>query len=229
MLGKTHLFYGVTAGAAVALALAHPARPLPLVEGALAGAFGGLLPDLDEPGSTISNAPRILGKMARRRLRRATRRTVLALPGLLVGAIIGLLAAALNLLSRALSRLVRFVAGGHREGSHWLPVWAGLSVAAYLLTVSYAGPWPAAGFSAGYLSHLAGDGCTKSGIPHDPARRRAPAPLAAPAAHPHGLVRRNALQRGLRRRARRGHRRAVPAQVAGNRRLAVRTPLAQCC
>lgn len=172
MLGKTHLFYGVTAGAAVALALAHPARPLPLVEGALAGAFGGLLPDLDEPGSTISNAPRILGKMARRRLRRATRRTVLALPGLLVGAIIGLLAVALNLLSRALSRLVRFVAGGHREGSHWLPVWAGLSVAAYLLTVSYAGPWPAAGFSAGYLSHLAGDGCTKSGIPLIPRATR---------------------------------------------------------
>ncbi len=165
MLGKTHLFYGVTAGAVVVLALAHPTRPLSLLEGALAGAFGGLLPDLDEPGSTISNAPRILGKMARRRLRRATRRTVLALPGLVVGALIGLLAAVLNLLSRALSRLVRWVAGGHREGSHWLPVWAGLSLVAYLLTTPYAGPWLAAGFGAGYLSHLAGDGCTKSGLP----------------------------------------------------------------
>jgi len=168
MLGKTHLFYGVTAGATVALALAHPlspTRPLPLLEGALAGAFGGLLPDLDEPGAMISNSPRILGNLARRRLRRATRRTALSLPGLLLGALIGLLAGVLNLLSRGLSHLVRFVAGGHREGSHWLPVWAGLSVAAYLLTVSYAGPWPALGFAAGYLSHLAGDGCTKSGIP----------------------------------------------------------------
>ena len=27
MLGKTHLFYGVTAGAAVALVLAHPTHP----------------------------------------------------------------------------------------------------------------------------------------------------------------------------------------------------------
>ncbi len=165
MLGKTHLFYGVTAGAVVVLALAHPTRPLPLLEGALTGAFGGLLPDLDEPGSTISNLPRILGKMARRRLRQATRGAALALPGMLIGALIGLLAAALNVVSRALSHLVRLVAGGHREGSHWLPIWAGLSVAAYLLTAVYAGPWPAAGFAAGYLSHLAGDGCTKSGIP----------------------------------------------------------------
>jgi len=165
MLGKTHLFYGVTAGAIVVFALAHSARPLPLVEGALTGAFGGLLPDLDEPGAMISNAPRLLGGMARRRLRRATRRTLFSLPGLLVGALIGLAEAILNVVSRALSHLVRFVAGGHREGSHWLPVWAGLSVAAYLLTAPYAGPWPAAGFSAGYLSHLAGDGCTRAGIP----------------------------------------------------------------
>jgi len=165
MLGKTHLFYGVTAGAIVAFALAHPTRPLPLVEGALAGAFGGLLPDLDEPGAMISNAPRLLGSVARRWLRRATRRTLFALPGLLVGALIGLAAAILNVVSRALSHLVRFVTGGHREGSHWLPVWAGLSVAAYLLTAPDAGPWPAAGFSAGYLSHLAGDGCTRAGIP----------------------------------------------------------------
>lgn len=170
MLGKTHLFYGVTAGAAVALALAHPthlqaAQTLPAAEVLAAGAFGGLLPDLDEPGSTISNAPRILGGLARRLLRRATGETPLRLLGWLAGALLGLVAALLNLVSRALSWLVRRVSGGHREGSHWLPLWAGLSALVYLLTAPALGPWLAIGFSAGYLSHLLGDGCTRSGIP----------------------------------------------------------------
>ncbi len=165
MLGKTHLFYGVTAGAALTLALLHPTDAVPYLEAALAGGVGGLLPDLDEPGSTVSNAPHILGKLARRMLRRATRRTPLALLGTLAGALIGAAAAILNALSRVLSRVVRLVSGGHREGTHWLPVWAGLSLGVYLLTVAEFGPWPAIGFSAGYLSHLLGDGCTRSGIP----------------------------------------------------------------
>ena len=165
MLGKTHLFYGTTAGAVVALALAHPAHAWLLAEAAVAGGIGGLLPDLDEPGSTISNSPRILGGMARRLLRRATRHTPLRLLGALAGLLIGITATVLNALSRALSWLVRLVAGGHREGSHWLPVWAALSVVAYAATAPLWGPWVAVGFCAGYLSHLAGDGCTRAGIP----------------------------------------------------------------
>ncbi len=168
MLGKTHLFYGVTAGALAAAALAHAlgtGEALPLAEGLAAGVIGGLLPDLDEPGSMISNAPRILGAMAHRLLRRATRGTLLAPLGALAGLIVGLVAGILNVASRLLSRLVRIVAGGHREGSHWFPIWIGLSAGVYLLTVKPLGPWLAAGFCAGYLSHLAGDGCTKAGIP----------------------------------------------------------------
>ncbi len=165
MLGKSHLFYGVTVGAAAVVALAHGVRPLPLAEGIAAGAVGGLLPDLDEPNSTISNAPRILGRRAQRLLRRTTRWTPLRPLGLLTGALIGLAAAVLNVVSRLLSRLVRFVAGGHREGSHWLPIWVGLSAGVYLLTAAPLGPWIAAGFCAGYLSHLVSDGCTRVGIP----------------------------------------------------------------
>jgi inner membrane protein len=165
MLGHTHLLYGVTAGAVLALALAHPARSALLAEAAVAGGIGGLLPDLDEPGSTISNAPRILGGMARRQLRRATAHTPLRLLGALAGLLVGLAATVLNVVSRTLSWLVRLVAGGHREGSHWLPLWAALSALAYVVTAPLLGPWFAVGFCAGYLSHLAADGCTRAGLP----------------------------------------------------------------
>lgn len=169
MLGKTHLFYGVTSGAVVALALLHRAQPLPLAEAAVAGGIGGLLPDLDEPGSTISNAPRILGNLARRLLRRATGHTPLRLLGVLAGALVWLLATILNALSRLLSHLVRLVSGGHREGTHWLPVWALLSAGIFAVSAPLAvvsgGPYAGIGFCIGYLSHLAGDGCTRSGIP----------------------------------------------------------------
>lgn len=169
MLGKTHLFYGLTAGAAAALALVHPVSTLPLAAAVATGAVGGLLPDLDEPGSTISNTPRILGKQAQHLLRRATGGTPLRVLGLLAGAVIGLLAGILNVLSRVLSHVVRFVSGGHREGTHWLPVWVGLSAGVFalmapLIASGYGLP-AAVGFCAGYLSHLVGDGLTRSGLP----------------------------------------------------------------
>jgi len=191
----------VTAGALAAVLLAHAlgtSEALPLAEGLAAGVVGGLLPDLDEPGSMISNAPRILGAMARRLLRRTTRGTLLAPLGALAGLIVGLVAGVLNVASRLLSRLVRLVAGGHREGSHWFLIWLGLSAGVYLLTVKPLGPWLAAGFCAGYLSHLAGDGCTKAGIPliprtaplgdrlHRPLRRRAGRPTRAAVSYAHG-------------------------------------------
>src|SRR5918911_5406588 len=165
MLGRSHLFYGTTGGAVLALALAHPAHVWLLAEAAAAGGIGGLLPDLDEPGSTISNAPRILGRRARRLLRRATRHTPLRLLGALAELLVGLVATVLNVVSRTLSWLVRLVAGGHRDGSHWLPVWAVLSAAAHAVTAPLMGPWAAVGFCAGYLSHLTGDGCTRAGLP----------------------------------------------------------------
>ena len=165
MLGKTHLFYGTTAGVLAAVLFVHPERPLGLVEAVLFGAAGGLLPDLDEPGSTISNSPRILGGLARRAMRRATGGTALRLLGVVAGAIVLLIAQLLNAVSRALSWTVRLVSGGHREGTHWLPVGAGLSIAVAAVTVPWLGPTAAIAFAAGYLSHLVGDGCTRSGIP----------------------------------------------------------------
>lgn len=156
-------------GAAVAVILMHPARPVAVVEAAVAGGMGGLLPDLDEPGSTISNAPRILGRITQRSLRRATKRTPLRLLGVLAGWLIQLAAALLNIVSHALSKLVRFVSGGHREGTHWVVVWALLSAAVFALTAPLAAldgkPYVGIGFCVGYLSHLCSDGCTRSGIP----------------------------------------------------------------
>lgn len=165
MLGKSHFFYGVTLAGGLAL-LAQVGVQWPLIlETAAAGGFGALLPDLDEPGSTISNAPRHLGRLARDLIQLSTRGTPAALLGSLAGVLIGVVAGALNVLSRLLSSIVRFVAGGHREGSHWLPIWAGLSVIVYLGCTPLLGIWPVIGFSVGYLSHLISDGCTRSGIP----------------------------------------------------------------
>lgn len=173
VLGKSHLIYGVTFGAAAALAIGHPAPPLLVLEATVAGGLGGLMPDLDEPGSTISNAPRILGRTAQRLLR-PTRHITWALSLLdhVLSWIIGFVAAVLNIVSRLLSRLVRLLAGGHREGTHWFVVWALLSAAVFTLTapltLADGGPYVALGFCAGYLSHLVSDGCTKSGIPFVP-------------------------------------------------------------
>ncbi len=170
VLGKSHLVYGLTFGAGAALLLGHPAPPLLVLEAAVAGGLGGLAPDLDEPGSTISNAPRILGRVARRLLRPARRGPLLlGLLDLVLGSIISLAAGVLNVVSRLLSRLVRLLAGGHREGTHWFVVWGLLSIAVFAvtapLTLADGAPYVAAGFCAGYLSHLISDGCTKAGIP----------------------------------------------------------------
>lgn len=129
-----------------------------------AGAVGGLLPDLDEPGSMISNAPRILGKQARHLLSYLSigpLRPIVWLVGLILLVVAGLL----NVLTRASSHVFRFLAMGHREGSHWLPVWIALCVGVYLLTAPVAGPAPAVGFGLGYLTHLLTDALTKTGIP----------------------------------------------------------------
>src|SRR2546421_9074009 len=146
MLGKTHLFYGATAGAVLALALAHPPHLWLLAEAAVAGGIGGLLPDLDEPGSTISNAPRILGGMARRLLRRATRHTPLRLLGALAGLLVGLVATVLNVVTRTLSWLGRLDAGGPRACPHWAADSGLPSPPAYAVTAPPLWAWATVSF-----------------------------------------------------------------------------------
>lgn len=53
MMGRSHATIGASAGGSLALALHVPALALPC---ALVGAIGGLLPDLDQLGSTIARS-----------------------------------------------------------------------------------------------------------------------------------------------------------------------------
>jgi len=179
MMGKDHLWYGLSAGAACALLAAtghlpHSVGPWPLavappgpIDAAWligASALGSLAPDFDEPGSMISNAPRLTGNLARRLLKRVGIGPLAPLAWLL-GWVILVVAGGLNALSRLCSSLFRFLALGHREGSHWLPVWLAASVGVYALTVARLGVWPGAGFALGFLTHLLADGLTKAGLP----------------------------------------------------------------
>jgi inner membrane protein len=191
MMGKNHLWYGVSAGAAAAvLALTGhvqvavqvgwgplrgslsggPAGPADAAWLVAASAVGSLVPDFDEPGSMISNAPRITGGLARRLLRRlgvGPLRPLTWLAGIAVLAV----ATTLNWVSRFCSSIFRLLALGHREGSHWVPVWLGASAGIYLLTAASLGIWPAAGFALGFLTHLVADGLTKVGLPLIPSAR----------------------------------------------------------
>lgn len=181
MMGKDHLWYGLSAGGACGLlvltghvhAVVHvgshvlslgQAGPADVAWFVGASAVGSLVPDFDEPGSMISNSPRIIGALARRLLHRVgigPLRPIAWLVGLFVLA----LATVLNVISRFCSSIFRVLALGHREGSHWAPIWIAASVGVYLVTVAPLGPWPGAGFALGFLTHLIADGLTKSGLP----------------------------------------------------------------
>src|SRR5258708_7860044 len=128
MLGKNHLWYGLSAGGAGALLaltghlhLVVSLGPHVLSIGRAtppdaawliaASAVGSLVPDFDEPGSTISNAPRIAGTLARRLLRRlgvGPLRLLTWLAGMVVLAV----ATVLNGVSRFCSSAFRFLALG---------------------------------------------------------------------------------------------------------------------
>lgn len=126
----------VAIGLAGALALAAAGHPPP---GALAwGAVvvGSLAPDIDSGGGTIARP----GSLFKRLLPRWV--TWL-----------------LDAIGLAISGLIR-AALGHRTATHW-PVWGALLVMGGLGL-----GWPALSwFGVGYLLHIAGDFCTKSGVP----------------------------------------------------------------
>ncbi|GAC1431755.1 MAG: hypothetical protein NVSMB65_05260 [Chloroflexota bacterium] len=178
MMGKDHLWYGLSAGGTCALLaltghlhlLPHPG-PIDATWLVAASGVGSLVPDFDEPGSLISNAPRNLGLLARRMIYRLGVGPLRPLAWV-AGMIILAASAALNWVSRFFSSVFRVLALGHREGSHWLPVWAAASAGVYLLTVARLGLWPGAGFALGFLTHLIADGLTKAGLPLVPSTRR---------------------------------------------------------
>jgi inner membrane protein len=85
MTGHTHAIAGAAAGALAAEAMHLPAGLLPLA--ALLGAAAALLPDIDEPGSTVNRRLPVLGPALGRSLRhRTVTHSVPALAGLVLAA-----------------------------------------------------------------------------------------------------------------------------------------------
>lgn len=70
MTGHTHAFAGAAAGAVAALALHLPVGLLPIAVAVGLGA--GLLPDIDEPGSTVNRRIPVLGPALGHSLRHRT-------------------------------------------------------------------------------------------------------------------------------------------------------------
>jgi len=70
MIGHTHAFAGAAAGAVVALALHLPVGLLPIA--VAIGVGTGLLPDIDEPGSTVNRHIPVLGPALGNSLRHRT-------------------------------------------------------------------------------------------------------------------------------------------------------------
>lgn len=172
MTGKTHLAGGVAAAVIIERSATIAGWPLlpPEKQASLFGwlapvallafaaaALGSLLPDLDEPGSLVSNLPR-----ASRGLVRQTLRTK-GVEGV-IRSLVEFLLLTLNFIPRLLSRLVKTLACGHRGATHWL-------ITSFILALLAAlGGWfigfPALGawLFIGYTSHLILDGMTLSGL-----------------------------------------------------------------
>ena len=83
MTGHTHAVAGAAAGACAALVLHAPAGLLPVA--VILGAVTALLPDVDEPGSTVNRHLPVLGPLLGRSLRhRTVTHSALTLAGLLL-------------------------------------------------------------------------------------------------------------------------------------------------
>ncbi len=163
MRGRTHVAFAAALGLGLSLALRESesgwlaGMGLAIQEsesGWLVGtglaALGGLLPDIDEPRSLIGHSPQILARGATRRSRRGslTRVLILVLGELLTG------------LVQALSTAIRELMG-HRGMMHW----ALMAVALAVPLAALWGPHIGLYFLIGYLSHLALDMMTRSGVP----------------------------------------------------------------
>ncbi|NJN96205.1 MAG: metal-dependent hydrolase [Anaerolineales bacterium] len=122
--------------AAATVALSLATGHSPDAAGWIAVVIGGLAPDIDSGGGTIARPGSLLGRL---------------LPKWL--------AWMLDQIGLAISGLVRSILG-HRTATHW-PIWA-LIMAVLGLNLGWAWlMW----FAWGYLWHILGDFCTKSGVP----------------------------------------------------------------
>lgn len=163
MKGATHAAAGLVVGVALRELTGDATYWLPV-----AGMLGGLLPDIDEPNSTVAHLPGQVRKTVRRT---AGKGPAAALVNLVVSIVTGLLEAA----TVALATLVKSVLG-HRGAMHSLALATGIAVGTTAGTVALdaiaeaswsfripalAGPV----LGMGYITHLITDGMTKSGVP----------------------------------------------------------------
>jgi membrane-bound metal-dependent hydrolase YbcI (DUF457 family) len=163
MRGVTHAAAGLVVGVALKEATGDPTYWLPA-----AGVLGGLLPDMDEPNSTIAHLP---GK-ARSLVRDTTGSgAAAALVNLIVSIVAGILEAG----TVALATFVKSVLG-HRGAMHSLALAVGVAAGATMGVLALGAvtqaKWegavpPLVGpvLGVGYVTHLVTDAMTKTGVP----------------------------------------------------------------
>lgn len=167
MKGSTHLIGGLAAamvaeriiGQVTSLRTVYYVGDFPvsqLLIGATVAAFGALLPDVDEPHSTVANLPRKAGQAVRPRGNDPLE--------VAIGTTIKGGAGFLNILTQTFSGFVRALAGGHRGATHWLIIGALLTAAMWALGIRLDLPRMGLWFGAGYASHLLLDMFTTSGL-----------------------------------------------------------------
>ncbi len=167
MNGETHLIGGWAAAMLVDRWLTSVAARgevvyvfgVPVSQGLIAAAvvgLGALLPDIDEPNSTISNLPNRSKRYVPFRSRDAVSSALRA--------VVQSVADFFNLLIQFLSTVIRVMAGGHRAATHWLITGGVLTLLAWLLGESIRQPRLWLWFGIGYASHLVLDMMTVRGL-----------------------------------------------------------------
>ncbi len=167
--GKTHMAIGIGTGLALGAALPlSPAFPWQLGLTVALTTLGGLAPDLDIADNELEELGRNEGGKAARRLRRASRRGGCLLESVAVA--VGLL---VLMVGEIVSRLVETIAWliqrvtTHRGLTHSLVIAVIVALVSVNLSVALSparNAWWGIAWSAGYLSHLASDALTVSGL-----------------------------------------------------------------
>jgi inner membrane protein len=167
--GKTHMAVGVGLGLGLGAWLpVSPAFPWQLGLTVALAALGSLTPDLDIADNELEELGRNEAGLAARRLRRVGRRG-----GCLLGFAASMIALGIRLIGELVSRLVEALAWiiqrftTHRGLTHSLLVAIVVVLIAVNLSIALTASqtaWWGVAWGAGYLSHLAADALTFSGI-----------------------------------------------------------------
>lgn len=169
MTGKTHLAGGLAAGLLLESFFNQVGRPIIfrsdqswqmtcLLIG-IAG-FAALLPDMDEPNAILANLPKHVKELLRRSMGRTRKKNL----GWLIWTIAALILSAANFLTRLFAEIIRILANGHRNATHWIATCCIVSfiIEAIGRTMNFADVGIL--FFVGYISHLILDLMTPLGL-----------------------------------------------------------------